>query len=215
MKTLIATALSLLLSLASALPLAAENSDDAVRTLQKHWADANYQKQGKDRVAAFEQLLKETESVGQQYRDDANVLIWSGIIKSTFAGVKGGLGALKYAKMSRADLERAMELNPTALDGSAYTSLGTLYYKVPGWPIGFGDDKKADKLLRKALEINPTGIDPNYFYGDFLREQGKYAEARQYLEKARQAPARPDRPLADQGRRAEIEAAIAEVQKHL
>ena len=53
------------------------------------------------------------------------------------------------------------------------TSLGTLYYKVPGWPIGFGSDKKAREYLAKALDLNPTGIDPNYFMGEFLFDAGR------------------------------------------
>ena len=30
--------------------------------------------------------------------------------------------------------------------------------------------------LKKALSINPNGIDPNYFYGDFLIGEGQFAE---------------------------------------
>ena len=36
------------------------------------------------------------------------------------------------------------------------SSLGVLYYKVPGWPIGFGDKDKARDLLQKALAVNPV-----------------------------------------------------------
>jgi Tfp pilus assembly protein PilF len=82
---------------------------------------------------------------------------------------------------------------------------------VPGWPIGFGDDDKAEALLRKALEVNPDGIDPNYFYAEFLYEQGEYAEALEHLDRAAKAPARPGRERADQGRRAEIAALTAKV----
>ena len=46
---------------------------------------------------------------------------------------------------------------------------------------------KAGKLLKQALELNPNGIDPNYFYGEFLFEQGKYGEALKYLDKAAKA----------------------------
>jgi Tfp pilus assembly protein PilF len=108
-----------------------------------------------------------------------------------------------------------MEIDPNALQGSAYTSLGTLYFKVPGWPVGFGDDDKAEELLKKALVINPDGIDPNYFYGDYLLEQKRYAEAEQALLKAQQAPARPERPLADAGRQEEIQVALLTVRKKL
>jgi len=86
--------------------------------------------------------------------------------------------------------------------------LGTLYAKVPGWPVGFGDERKAEALLLKALQINPNGIDPNYFYGEFLRDQGDTAKARLYLLRARKATPRPGRELADQGRQSEISAVL-------
>ena len=88
-------------------------------------------------------------------RTRAEALIWEGIIESSYAGAKGGLGALSLCKEARGNLEAALKLDPKALDGSAYTSLGTLYYKVPGFPVGFGDDDKAGKLLQKALEAEP------------------------------------------------------------
>jgi Tfp pilus assembly protein PilF len=81
------------------------------------------------------------------------------------------LGALSLVKQARTNLEKAIEIEPNALQGSAWTSLGALYYQVPGWPIGFGDKDKADEMLKKALAINPDGIDPNYFYGDYLLKE--------------------------------------------
>ncbi|MDW1892551.1 hypothetical protein R7O12_25450, partial [Vibrio sp. Vb1574] len=123
-------------------------------------------------------------------------------------GAQGGLGALSLAKEAKSLLEGVIATSPQTLDGSAYTSLGSLYYKVPGWPIGFGDDDKAEEMLKKALEINPKGIDPNYFYGDFLAEEGRDKEAKVYLTRAMQASPRPDRPLADKGRKLEIEATL-------
>ena len=115
------------------------------------------------------------------------------------------------AKKSRAALERALQMNPMALEGSAYTSLGALYGKVPGFPIGFGNDKTARTYLLKALEINPGGIDPNYFYADFLVDEKQYAQARTYLQKALQAAPRPGRELADQGRRKEIDGLLKRI----
>ncbi|MCK9247307.1 MAG: tetratricopeptide repeat protein, partial [Anaerolineaceae bacterium] len=102
-----------------------------------------------------------------------------------------------------------------ALQGSAYTSLGTLYANVPGWPVGFGDSEKAEELLKQAIAINPDGIDSNYFYGKFLLTEKRYPEAREYLTKAQNAAPRVDRPLADAGRQKEIAAALANVNKKL
>jgi len=107
----------------------------------------------------------------------------------------------------------AEKINPNALNGSIYTSLGSLYYKVPGWPIGFGDKKKAREYLEKALQLNPTGIDPNYFYADFLSGQGEYAKAVEYYKKALAAPARPGREDADAGRRQDVEEGLKTAEK--
>jgi len=195
--------------------LAAADPAADVARLQDRWAEVNYQLEGKTQLTAFEALVEDAEQVVAQNPDYADALIWSGIIKSSFAGAKGGLGAMKLAKASRADLERAMTIDANALQGSAYTSLGTLYFKVPGWPVGFGDEEKAEELLLKALTLNPDGIDPNYFYGDFLMSQKRYEEAEKALLKAQAAPSRPNRPLADAGRQNEIKVALLAVQEKI
>ena len=55
------------------------------------------------------------------------------------------------------------------------------------------------------MHINPNGIDVNYFYADYLLDQGDYLTAKKFLCKAQQAPKRAQRALADQGRQQEIE----------
>ena len=82
---------------------------------------------------------------------------------------------------------------------------------MPGWPVGFGDDEKAEALLKKALSINPDGIDPNYFYGDYLARSKRFDEANAALEKALQAPPRPGRQLADEGRKQDINALLKSI----
>jgi tetratricopeptide (TPR) repeat protein len=186
--------------------------DSELLSLQQAWAKTNYEVPAGDaRVNAFEALEKRAEAFTQQHRNRAEAFIWEGIIESSYAGAKGGLGALSLCKEAKGNLEAALKLDPKALDGSAYTSLGTLYYKVPGFPVGFGDHDKAEKLLKKALELNPNGIDPNYFYAEYLYEEGHYQQALQHLDKAAKAPARPGRELADKGRRGEIAALAAKV----
>ena len=190
-------------------------TDTSLLELQRGWAEVNYQMEGDAKIDGFEQLLNKADMAMKAAPKDANLLIWAGIINSTYAGAKSGLGALKYAKVAKKYLSKAMDLDPTALDGSAYTSLGTLYGKVPGWPIGFGDDKKAKKMLLKALEINPDGIDSNYFYADFLIDNDDYQQAQKYLHKALLAEPRASREAADEGRRKEIQLALDSIAKEL
>ncbi len=194
------------------LSLATSGQAMTLSEIQKQWAQANYQLEGDEQIEALERLKASTEAVVVETGgQNAQLLIWDGIVKSTLAGKKGGLGALPLVKAARDSLEHALKINPEALNGSAYTSLGALYYQVPGWPLGFGDKEKAEKLLKSALAINPDGIDSNYFYGDFLAETKRIEAAREVLKHALQAPDRPERAIADAGRRAEIRRRLAEL----
>ncbi|EZH78776.1 hypothetical protein AU05_19840 [Ectopseudomonas composti] len=211
-RTLIIVTLGL-----TALPAFAlsDNGQAQLQQLQARWAEINYQTPEKQREEAFAKLVTQADAALANEPKAAELLIWRGIILSTQAGAKGGLGALGLVKQAKASLEQAMAIDPQALAGSAYTSLGSLYYQVPGWPIGFGDDEQAEKMLTQALAINPDGLDPNYFYGDFLQRQKRYEQARAALEKALAAKDRPGRELADKGRRAEATALLQQVESKL
>lgn len=189
--------------------------DDNVKGLQSRWEVIKYRTPAAEQQKAYAALADEARTAAAKHPQSASVLIWEGIVLSSYAGARGGLGALGLAKEAKAALEKAMEIDEAALSGSAYTSLGALYYQVPGWPVGFGDKEKARAMLQKALKINPDGIDPNYFYADYLFRQKDYQGAAASLEKARHAPPRPDRPLADEGRRNEVDALYIEVRKYV
>lgn len=187
---------------------AATSMDDAVTELQREWEIVRYQVPAADKLARWESLAAKAHAVSAQFPAQSEPLIWEGIIVSTWAGDKGGLGALGLVKDAKKLYEKAMDINPQALEGSAYNSLGVLYFKVPGWPVGFGDKDKAKALLEKALQINPQGIDPNFFYAEYLIETKQPRVAVTYLEKAMNAPARPGRQIADAGRREEVSALL-------
>ena len=202
MKTLLLLSLMIVIGFTSA----ASAAD--YQKLQSDWAIVNYQTT-KDRQ--FEALAADAEKLVAENPDSPEIRIWYGIILSSWAGVDGGLGALSRVKEARRQLETALDLDPMALQGSAYTSLGALYYQVPSWPVAFGNKKEAEKLLRQALEISPNGIDSNYFMGDYLFNQQRYDEARASLQKALAAPPRPGRELADRGRRLDIETLMSQM----
>ena len=214
MKRLAFTALLAALQL----PLAhvhAASLDEGVVALQADWAVAKYRTAPDQQDKAFTVLTARAEALVAENPGRAEPLVWEAIIVSSHAGATGGLGALGKVKKARELLEKAEKIDPSTLHGSIYTSLGSLYYQVPGWPLGFGDHKKAEEYLKKAVAMNQDGIDPNYFYGDFLREEGRYQEAAQYLKKALAAPDRPGRTVADTGRREEARQALAKVEAEL
>ena len=213
--------LAILSLLAAAIPSKGYASDNPelgkdITVLQKEWAAIKYKIKDQDKQEkAMEALARKAHKVTRVYPKNAEPLIWEGIIVSTYAGMKGGLGALGLVKRAKGLLENAEKINSNALKGSIYTSLGSLYYQVPGWPIGFGDDQKARAYLEQAVSLNPDGMDPNYFYGDFLIEAGEYQKAIAVLEHALKAQDRPNRAIADAGRREEIRAALAKAKKKL
>jgi tetratricopeptide (TPR) repeat protein len=198
---------------AACMPVAQAAVEDDVSKLQADWAQIKYVAPKGEQEKSFEALTQSAAAVRERYPARAEPSIWYGIIAASYAGAKGGLGALSIVKDAKKALEDALAIDRTALAGSAYTSLGSLYYQVPGWPVGFGDDKKALEMLQAGLAINPDGIDPNYFMGDFLLRKGDYAGARASLTKALAAPPRPGRAVADEGRRKEIEELLAKVRE--
>jgi len=193
----------------------ADAAGDTVTALQKSWAQIKYRMPEKQQADKFDALAQKARAATAQYPKDAGVWIWSGIIRASYAGAKGGLGALSAVKEAKSDLEQAIAIDGSAQDGAAYTSLGSLYYQVPGWPIGFGDDKKAAQYLHKGLEYGANDVDANYFYADYLFDQKDYAQALTYVQRAEAAPADPERPLASEGRLGEIKSLKAKIQQKL
>ncbi|KAB7766410.1 MULTISPECIES: tetratricopeptide repeat protein [Xanthomonas] len=209
-------ALSLLLALSPlGAAVAAAPLTPAVVAVRDQWAQVAYQTPKPQRLEAYASLAAQAAAARQAAPRDPAALIWEGIVLSSEAGERGGLGALGLVKRARSDFEQALALDPAALNGAGCTSLGALYYQVPGWPVGFGDDAKARALLQQGLQYDPDGIDANYFYGDFLRAQKDWSGAAAALRKALAAPPRPGREVADHGRRQQIQAALHEVETHL
>jgi tetratricopeptide (TPR) repeat protein len=191
-------------------PAFADEFSDGLAAVQQEWAVANYQTIDKTaRANAFATLVEHAAAFREQHPARAEALAWEGIVLSTYAGEVSAMSAMKYAKAARAALERAEQVDGTALDGGIYASLGALYSKVPGGFIGFGDDELAAQYFEKALAIDADNIDNNYFYGEFLLDQGEYARARSILQHALAAPTAVDRPVFDAGRRAEIHTLLA------
>lgn len=189
--------------------LQAAPGPDLIRPIQDRWAEIKYKTPEKQQADLYRELAIQAHQLAKNNPNLAAALIWEAIVVSSEAGARGGLSGLSLAKEAKALLEESLKLDEKSLEGSAYTSLATLYAKVPGWPLGFGNKERAEALFQKSLTANPNGIDPNFFYGEYLINQDRVAEGRRYLEKALAAPARPGRELADQGRRQEIRALLA------
>ncbi len=198
--------------------LAAEpaSMDSELRHIELEWARIKYQVKGNDaQESQMRSLADEIAKIVERHPDRAEPLIWDGVVISSEAGLAGPFSALGLAKQAREMFEKAGRLDYRALDGAVPTSLGALYYMVPGFPLGFGDDDKARDYLKQGVAISPNGLDSNYFYGDFLFREGEYGQAALMLERGLSAPVDPERPVWDAGRRAEIKTLLAKVENKL
>jgi tetratricopeptide (TPR) repeat protein len=173
-----------------------------LQSIQKEWARLNYMKDFRNtNYRELQALAKRANHFSHDFPDSAEALAWDAIVLSTLANRKGGIGALSLVNEAKLKLEKAEKINGKALDGSIYASLGTLYSKVPGWPIGFGNDKTARRYFEKALAVNPNSLENNYFFAEFLADNDQLDEALKHIDKALNAPVMTSRPLADEGRR--------------
>ncbi len=188
--------------------------DKEVAGLRNEWArikfavaDADAQQKGIVALEAVADLTVKT------FPDRPEPKIWTAIILATDAGITKSISGLPKLKRAKALLEQALKEDDKALGGSAYTTLGSLYYQVPGWPLSFGDKDKAAKSLKAALAITPDGAEPNYFYGDYLLKTGDYKGSLARLRHALEAKPREGFETIDAGRKKEINQAIAEAGK--
>ena len=177
-----------------------------VKEIQQEWAKLYYLDEFKNaNYKQLQALARRANRLSHNNPESAEALAWDAIVLSTLAEKKGGIGALSLVKEAKLKLEKAEQIDGEVLGGSVYASLATLYSKVPGWPIGFGSDKKAKQYFDKALQVNPEGLDNNYFFAEFLADNDQQQLALAHIEKALHAPQMTDRPVADQGRRRQAE----------
>lgn len=177
-------------------------SDDLPRIIAD-WEMANFTLDGDAQKEAFDALLNEADVLRNKSKASANELLWAGIIESSYAGEIGGLSALGHAKQAKKDFESALEAGDPEVTPAALASLGTLHSKVPGWPIGFGNDKKAKKFFEKAEEAGAASLDFYMLYAEYALSKGMKDKALSLLQASEEVKPRPDRRVTDAARVAE------------
>jgi tetratricopeptide (TPR) repeat protein len=193
--------------------LLASDLTASIADLESAWASVYYQSDEARQKRAYPELMEKATELVNRYPDAAEPKIWLATIMSTNAAFESSLTALSTLEKAKKLLEEAIGIDPKALDGAAYVTLGTLYYMLPGWPVSFGDDEMAEQLLKASLQINPEGIDANYFYADFLLRQDRAMEAEAFFNKATQAPVRKQQAFADTQLQNEARLALAHAQQ--
>lgn len=201
-RSLIAAAVGTALALS---PLTATAFEGELFSLKNRWEHTVTDMPANERESTLKALAGEVEQLVEEHQDEADVLVWQGIILASYARERGGLGALGTAGDARDALEKAIEIDSQGLNGSAYVTLGALYDRAPGRPLGFGNSETAERMFQRALEIRPDGIDVNYYYAAFLKEEGNEQAAREHAQRAVNGNARENRQVSDEALRRDAE----------
>jgi tetratricopeptide (TPR) repeat protein len=141
--------------------------DADILAVAEEWAKAKYlSKDDSERKEKMEAVAVKADALVTKYPGRVEALIWDGIVTSGQAPLASVFSALSYANKARDLLNQAYKMDAKALDAGAPTSLGVLYYRVPGFPIAWGDkDKarheqgeyaKAEQVLKTALALPPS-----------------------------------------------------------
>jgi tetratricopeptide (TPR) repeat protein len=169
-----------------------------------------------DQERQMASLAQRAGQIAKQYENVPDPIVWIGIITSEQASMANEndspIKALGLAKRARDILEEVEKTNPETMDAGAPTTLGVLYDRVPGFPIGFGDKARARYYLQEAIRSAPNGLDANFFYGDFLYKHGEQSEAVRILERALTLPELSNRPIWDRSLREAIRHILSEMQ---
>ncbi|MGI9213238.1 MAG: hypothetical protein ACR2HF_12280 [Methylococcaceae bacterium] len=190
-------------------------ADALVDRVQEEWEEVFYSDTEEQQQAIrYQDFLTRLTALETQYPKAASPKVLKAMVLCTYAGTQIGLSTLELIDKARELLQQAITLDPKALKGSAYITLGNLYQRLPGWPISFGDDHLAKTYLETALKLFPEAMDTNYFYGSFLVDQGQYEEAVRYLGKADQIPLPASPGIADQKLKQHIHHAIRAAEAH-
>lgn len=203
----IAIVLSSVISVADAESLPADPElGIGVLRLAQEWDHAAYKVvDKKTEFAELDYIEADADALAARFPGSPEPFIWKAMTIVTKADRAPDIQALALARRAKKTLEYAQLIAPQPADQSLLEALlGVLYCEVPAFPLGFGDPKKAESHLKKAIALNPNGIDENYYYGMFLVRNARFEEARAVLERARIAPGRPGRALGDAGRRRDI-----------
>ncbi|WP_092485442.1 tetratricopeptide repeat protein [Candidatus Ichthyocystis hellenicum] len=188
---------------ATAKAVTASKSDDAVSMLEE--MNKIRYIQASNRKKSAEALASRLEAIIKNHPSPANKTVYAAVL-SFLAKESGGLGGLSLAKKARSILlEVTSSSDPGTLDGYAYIALGALYLRVPSWPIGFGDKKKAKEMIDKALALNPKNIDANFYLASYYLAKKDKSLARKALKEVLILPARKSHAIGDEGRKQEAQ----------
>jgi tetratricopeptide (TPR) repeat protein len=194
-------------------PTGPPNLDAEFASIAQGWDEARYGiSDERTQIVALGLLTVQLASLAERYPCDARIRVWQGVILAGEADDSDWIDALRLAGEARSVLQ---SVSGAPLDRDATimreVTLGALYAQAPPFPISFGDAREAEAHFRRALAVDPNGLEPNYYFADFLFRQHRYREANTVAQTALRAAPRANRDLGDRGERGDLTELLAAI----
>ncbi len=203
-----------ILFLAPSNAIAETSALEQANKLNEEWEVIFYSLPSNQQADRFKALLPRIRELQAKYPNRAEPQIIEAVTLCTLVAAEWSFSALSDIEKAKELLIKAIALDPNAMEGAAYIALGNLYYRLPGWPISFGDDDLARQNLETAVKLFPNEVDTNYFMGDYWLGEEEYEKALPYLEKAEKSEIRSHHSLSDGHTLAETRKALEAARKH-
>lgn len=185
-------------------PVYAHDLHDDIRALVMEFDAVQFEMTaGEDKVRALEVVLSHAAELQKRFPNRAEPLCWEGWTLIAQSEAMQGFGILDKREEAIAKLKAAVAIDQGVYNGAPYISLGNLHFlqSLFPFPLRHGGKDEARVFFRKALKMNPNGLEANSHYANFLIADGDFASALQHATLAANSPPLVDRGKADQSLR--------------
>lgn len=170
---------------------------DEINSIESEWANVFYHLSKTDDMAKkeYSRLISKAQHLGMRYPDATEPVFWEANILASRAEHENIFTALASINTAKTLLKKVIQKDASTLGGAALVTLSILYYEMP---LIYNDSSMAERYLKQALKINPNGVDPNYYYAEFLRSIDKIMLAIKYYKFVLSATVRSEQQFADE-----------------
>ncbi len=125
--------------------------------------------------------LRAAEETIKKFPDHPDGWINKAIFLGVYGLSKGVLNALSVAKEMRICALKAYKMNKTYYYAQPPQILGRLYFKLPSFPVSFGDLEKARRYLYEAYRIDPTYPYTYMYIAELEAATGNIDKAKKFI----------------------------------
>lgn len=145
-------------------------------------ANADVESKKSKRIALYNNCFETADKALAGNADEVVALYWKAVAMGKLSEERGILNAQRMTRPMENLFLRVITLDEHYDNAGGHKALGRMYFRLPGFPISFGDKKKAIFHLKRALELYPHDIIARAFYAEALYDMGKKQEALQLAE---------------------------------